>query len=61
MAYRVSFHCDRCGDGFVWVDTTVTYNFAIRIARSKGWQVGKKGWFCPNCRQTKRKKENDNA
>lgn len=58
MAFHVYYTCDKCGLTYGWTDCTVTYNSAIRIARSEGWQVGKKGWFCPKCRKIKRKKEN---
>lgn len=58
MGYKVIVRCDTCGNGFSWTDITVTYNTAIRIARNEGWQVGKKGWLCPNCKQMKKKKEN---
>ena len=50
MAYKVGYSCDRCGTTHYWIDYTVTYREAIRLARLDGWRVGKKGWFCPECK-----------
>lgn len=57
MAYNVYFCCDKCGDTYSWVNTPVGITYAERLARNKGWQVGRKGWFCPSCRTTKRRGE----
>ena len=55
MAYNVYFCCDICGATWSWVNVTVNLSCAQRIARAKGWQVGKNGWFCPDCKTQKRK------
>lgn len=58
MAYVVYFACDCCGnDAGGWVNHTVSLSVAQRIAREKGWQVGKRGWICPEC-QKKQKGRN---
>lgn len=59
MAYNVYFVCDKCGATYSWVNFTVTYCEAIRYAREKGWQVGKRGWFCADCRPRKRRRKAD--
>lgn len=51
MAYNVYISCDRCGEGYSWVNMTVNYSSAVSFARSKGWRVGKKGWYCPDCKK----------
>lgn len=58
MAYNVYISCDRCGEGYSWVNMTVNYSSAVSYARSKGWRVGKKGWYCPDCKKKDMKKEN---
>ena len=50
MSYNVYFACDRCGHTYNWVNIMIAYSTAVRIAREKGWQVGKRGWFCPFCK-----------
>lgn len=55
MAYNVYFQCEKCGNSYCRTNYTISLTRATKIARKKGWQVGKKGWFCPNCRTTKRK------
>lgn len=57
MSYRVYVSCDKCGDGFYWDDHTVNISTAGNVARDRGWQVGKKGWYCPECRDVKRRTE----
>ncbi len=50
MAYNIYFACDNCGaTPSLWINTTVSLSKAIKIARRRGWQVGKRGWICPNC------------
>lgn len=62
MAYNVYFACDRCGVMCSWTNFTVNYSCAIKYARSKGWQVGKKGWFCPECKaKMKKGRRTENA
>lgn len=51
MAYNSYFICDACGATYSWINHTVAYSTAIKIARSAGWKVGKKGWFCPSCQK----------
>lgn len=58
MAYNVYFSCDTCGATYNWVNHTVSKSTAARIARSDGWSVGKRGWFCPECRKKRMKREN---
>lgn len=53
MAYNVYFSCDMCGVTYNWVNHAVSYSSAVAIARSYGWSVGKRGWFCPECRKKK--------
>lgn len=53
MAYNCYIACDKCGDGYYWTNNTVSYNRAISIARDKGWTVGKRGWYCPQCKRKK--------
>lgn len=55
MAYNVYFCCDKCGATLSWVNQTVNYSTAVMLARHRGWQVGKTGWLCPECRTRKRK------
>lgn len=51
MAYNCYFACDKCGtEGGAWTNYTVSLAVCERLARRDGWQVGKRGWFCPNCR-----------
>lgn len=54
MAYNVYFSCDVCGTTHNWVNVSIGYGLAVRIARKAGWQVGKTGWFCPDCRMRKK-------
>lgn len=55
MAYIVYFACDLCGkEGGVWLNTTVSKSRIDKIARNRGWRVGKQGYVCPKC-QCKRK------
>lgn len=51
MAYNCYFSCDRCGDGWSWINQTISYNRAVKRARERGWTVGKNGWFCPSCKE----------
>ena len=55
MAYNVYFCCEKCGATYSWTNYTVTMNRAIKIARRHGWRVGKRGWFCSECRKEKKK------
>lgn len=55
MGYVTQISCDRCGAGYRWTDTTVSLSIAKSIARSEGWQVGKRGWFCPECQKSENK------
>lgn len=55
MAFNVYYCCDKCGVTVSWVNCSVSMAIATAIARKEGWQVGKRGWFCPNCRDRKRK------
>lgn len=50
MAYNVYISCDRCGSTRNWVNHTVNHSTAVALARAWGWQVGKRGWFCPLCK-----------
>lgn len=45
MSYNVYFACDRCGHTYNWVNKMIAHSTAVRIAREKGWQVGKKVGF----------------
>lgn len=54
MAYNVYFSCDSCGATYNWVNHSVSYSAAVLIARSYGWIVGKRGWFCSECRKKRR-------
>lgn len=55
MAYIVYFACDYCGkEGGAWMNRTVSQGIVTKIARDRGWQVGKRGYVCPKC-QRKRK------
>lgn len=56
MAYNVYFSCDRCGLTYNWVNKMIAYSTAVSIAREKGWQVGKRGWFCPFCKHKANRK-----
>lgn len=56
MSYNVYIACDKCGRCANWVNYTVNYSNAVRLARSWGWQVGKKGWFCSECKQKANRK-----
>ncbi len=51
MSYSVNATCDYCGCGYKWKDITLNKTSAIRIVRGYGWQVGKKGWICPECKK----------
>ena len=54
MAFNSYYACDKCGRvGGAWINYTVCVGTAVSIARKKGWQIGKNGWFCPNCRTVK--------
>lgn len=56
MAYIVYFACDCCGtEGGVWMNCTISKSDAMKNARQKGWQVGRRGYVCPQC-QGKQKK-----
>lgn len=58
MAYNVYFACDRCGiEGISWVNHSVSLSICEKIARERGWRVGRHGWICPACQKSKRKKE----
>lgn len=57
MAYNVYFACDKCGAIHSWINHSLSISIATSIARSYGWSVGKKGWFCPECRKTRVKHE----
>jgi hypothetical protein len=50
MAYNVYISCDRCGLTYNWINHTVNMSTATMAARSKGWQVGKRGWLCNFCK-----------
>lgn len=57
MGYIVGIICDGpdCKEDFgFWENFTITKATATRWARDAGWQVGKKGWFCPKCRRTRK-------
>ena len=54
MAYNVYFVCEKCGKGYNWVNVTVSLDNAIKLARRCGWQVGKNGWFCNDCKTRKK-------
>lgn len=58
MAYNVYFSCDTCGTTYNWVNHAVSFSMAIAIARNYGWSVGKRGWFCPECRKKRRMRGN---
>lgn len=51
MGYKVIIECDRCGCGYQWKDETVNISTAKKLVRNYGWQVGKKGWICPDCKK----------
>lgn len=55
MGYKVICRCDKCGAAVYWENMSVSLADATDIARRDGWQIGKKGWFCKNCRATKRR------
>ena len=55
MAYNVYFCCDKCGDTYSWINTSLSISIAKTIARERGWEVGKYGWYCPKCRKRKKK------
>jgi hypothetical protein len=57
MAYNVYFSCDRCGETHNWVNHMIAYSTAVRIAREKGWQIGKRGWFCSFCKHKANRKK----
>ena len=57
MAYEVRVVCDKCGGGFYWTNSSVSKSEATRIARKKGWQIGKRGWVCPDCKKRKDEKK----
>lgn len=52
MGYEVWIICDRCGKSFGWDNTAIGIAFAKKIARGKGWSVGKK-WLCNACKKAK--------
>lgn len=55
MAFNSYYACDKCGRvGGAWINCTATFGTVVQIARKKGWQIGKNGWYCPNCRTVKR-------
>jgi len=54
MAYNVYFCCDKCGDTYSWINTSVSIDRAKKIARDRGWEVGKRGWYCPKCRSRRK-------
>lgn len=54
MAFNVYYCCDKCGVTHNWTNCDPNFNRAVRIARKSGWQVGKTGWYCPECRTRKR-------
>lgn len=55
MAYIVYFACDRCGtESGMWVNHTVSQSRAAKIARDRGWQIGKQGYVCPMCRRERK-------
>lgn len=55
MAYNVYFSCDKCGNTYNWINKSVSMSRAIKLARRKGWCIGKNGWFCSECRNNKKK------
>lgn len=52
-----SIVCDKCGRQFeldgTW-DYTPSKENTVAVARSRGWQVGKRGCFCKTCRPTRK-------
>lgn len=62
MAYNVYFACDQCGEvGAAWANHGVSQSICIKIAREAGWKVGKKGWICPSCQESNKRKERKDA
>lgn len=58
MALVEYIACDKCGCTLrVWINQLYSMHIAVSIARDYGWQVGKTGWYCPDCRT--RRKKND--
>ena len=55
MAYNVYYSCDKCGNTHSWINHSVSFSIAKAMARSNGWEVGKRGWYCPKCRRRKAK------
>ena len=55
MAFNVYYCCDRCGVTHSWINNSVSLAIATKMARHDGWQVGKRGWYCPKCRTIKSK------
>lgn len=53
MAYEVRVVCDKCGCGYSYKDFSLGKTLAAKWAREKGWQIGKRGWFCPDCKRKK--------
>lgn len=52
MAYIEYIACDKCGkDMLISIDMSFGITFARSYARKNGWQVGEKGWICPECKR----------
>lgn len=61
MAYVAYYDCDICDKvGYGKVDQTMNITTAKRHARKQGWQIGKRGWVCPNCQKKQGRKTNEN-
>lgn len=54
-AYNVYYCCDKCGATHSWINHSVSLSIAIKMARDDGWSVGKRGWYCPECRRKPKK------
>ena len=52
MGYISGYYCDRCGKyGELWQVPKMGIVFAQKSAREEGWQIGKRGWLCPECKK----------
>ncbi len=50
MGFEVKVVCDRCGNGFGWNNVAIGKSFATKLAKEKGWSVGKQ-WTCRKCKK----------
>lgn len=51
MGYISGYFCDRYGKyGEQWL-ANFGVVFARKQARENGWQIGKMGWLCPECKK----------